>query len=329
MRQSGIHIFRNVLLTLLLFAGEGGQAQPVQAAKDWRAQFDPAGLKKVDVDALVAKGWPGTKSDYAAAIREADEHVADIRARQGYTEEDLALLTSPWRRTKECIVLLREGRAMPEMKLAVRAQRNGVCDCGEVTVFKGDARRAIAILREIGLKDTANDKSWSKAGGFMDRIPTVLGQAPNGDIVLRGDLVLGVNKWFDFVYNQIYNLRDVERYAERDLGNGSYVVIQDVIRDDSAGAPPRGPTHFKRGPKPYRPIKEWVNLFVVHDNGDGTFTLGNFQCTHGQELTPISSGAKFLTTVFMVDLKKTMREDTIASRKKWNSLFQEGVLAAP
>ena len=327
-RRIGRALFRALIVTVPIFAGNVGQAQPAQtAAKDWRAQYDLAALKKVDVDALVAKGWPGAKSDYASVIREADEHIAGIRARQGYTAENLDLLTSPWRRTKECIALLREGQPLPVTKLAVRTERKGICDCGEVRIFRGDARRAVAILREIGLKDAANGKSWSEAGGFMDRVITVLGQAPNGDIVVRGDIILGVNKWFDFVYNQIFNLRDIERYAERDLGNGNHVVIQDDIRDDSAGAPTRAPTHFKRGPKPYHPIKEWMNIFVLHDNGDGTFTLGNFQCIYGQDLKRISGGAKILATVFMVDLEKIMREDTISTRRKWNSLFRDTVLA--
>jgi hypothetical protein len=54
----------------------------------------------VDVDAMVRNGGALEKSDYSLLIREADEHITDIRARKGYTEADLDLLTSSWVRTK-------------------------------------------------------------------------------------------------------------------------------------------------------------------------------------------------------------------------------------
>jgi hypothetical protein len=211
--------------------------------------------------------------------------------------------------------------------MVARAERDGVRDFGDTRVFKGDAKRAVNILCEIGLKDSADGKSWSEAWGYLDRIPTVLGNAPDGDIVLRADIVLGVNTHSDLGYNQIYNARNIQRYTERRLGDGDYVVIQDMIRDDSVGAPPRGPRFSKRGPKPYHPVKEWIPITVVHGNGDGTFTLGYFVSAHGQELKPISGTVDFLANLFRVDVEKIMRKDTIKSREKWNSLFQQAVLA--
>jgi hypothetical protein len=181
-------------------------------------------------------------------------------------------------------------------------------------------------MREIGLKDTANGKSWSDMWGIMERTVTVLGRKPNGDIVVRVDVILGINKFFEFVYKQIYNVRDIERYAEHHLGNGGYVIVQDLIRDDSAGAPPRAPERKKRSPKEYFPIKEQISITIIRDNNDGTFTLGNFMSTHGQKLEAITDGAKFLSN--FVDLQEEMKKDTIKNRKKWNDLFQKEVSRA-
>jgi hypothetical protein len=315
-RLSGIFIFLIVSAMPLLLAGEGGRAKP-----------DLAGLRGVDVDAIVRDGCSRGTSDYASLIREADEQIAAIRARKDYAEADLDLLTSPWIRTKVSLQLLRDGWQLPPLKPTVRVRRNGICDCAETTVFKGDVGRALALLREIGLKDTATGKSWSKTWGCMERIPTVLGQAPSGDIVLRVDLVLGTDLLFDSLYKQLYNVRDIERYSERRLGQGEWLIVQDLIRDDSEGAPPRGPEHPKRPPKPYHPVKELLKLQVIHDNRDGTFTLANAMCTHGQELKATSEGVLFLKDLLKLDLEKISLEHTIKSRKKWISLFQKAVLA--
>jgi hypothetical protein len=94
-----------------------------------------------------------------------------------------------------------------------------------------------------------------------------------------------------------------------------------MIRDDSAGAAPRGTVRGKRPPKPYFPIKEQISITIVRDNKDGTFALGNFMSTHGQELKMGGLGDKLL------DLLKIMEKDTIKNRRKWNELFQKEVLA--
>ena len=308
-------------LAAIFLALDQAQAQPAPpAAKKQAADaLDLSALEKVDVDATVREGLGRGKTDTAAVIKEADERIAAIRKRNGYTELDLDLLTVPWVRAKEFLQLLQQGKPLPEMSLAFRGQRNGVFETGGTELFKGDARRAVAILREIGLKDTANGKSWSEMWGIMERTPTVLGKKANGDIAVRVDVVLGVNQWFNVVYNLIYNVRDIERYTEYDLGDGDYAVVQDMIRDDSAGAAPRKPVRGNWPAKGYYPIKEQISITIVRDNKDGTFTLGNFMSTHGQELT-----AGFADRI--VDLLKIMEKDTIKNRQKWNEMFQKEVL---
>ena len=298
------------------------QAAAEPAKEQGTNRLDLAKLEKVDVDALVRDGNSNGKSDWPSVIKEADERIAAIKARKGYTNLDYDILASPWVRVRQFAELLQKGQPLPSISLGVRTQRNGVFDTGGTKVFHGRAKRAVEIMREIGLKDTANGKSWSDMWEIMDRIPTPLGRMPNGDVALRVDVVLGVNKFFEFVYNQIYNVRDIERYAERDLGDGNYVIIQDLLQDDSDGAAPRCPQRKKRTPKACYPVKEQISITIIHDNKDGTFTLGNFMSTHGQELKAITGGAKFLSN--FVDLQKEMEKDTIVNRKKWNEMLPAG-----
>ena len=292
-------------------------AQPAPPAAD---ALDLSKLEKVDVNAVVRDGLGRGKTDIAAVIKEADERIAAIRKRNGYTELDLDMLTMPWVRTREFLQLLQQGKPLPVMTLAFRGQHNGVFETGGTEAFKGNAKRAVAILREIGLKDTANGKSWSEQWGIIERTPTVLGKKTNGDIALRVDVVLGVNQWFNVVYNLIYNVRDIERYAEYDLGDGGYVVVQDLIRDDSAGAAPRKPARGNWPAKGYYPVKEQISITIVRDNKDRTFALGNFMSTHGQELTAGVAD-------HVVNLLRIMENDTIKNRRKWNEMFQKAVLA--
>ena len=315
--------------TSLWLAGVSATAQTTQvvAKGPGAAAFDPGTLEKVDVTALVKNGFGNGKTDYASVIREADERIAAIKARPGYTPVDVDMLISPWVRAKQFSELLQQGRPLPDLKLAVRTQRNGVFDTGGTAVFRGDAKRAVEIVREIGLKDCANGKSWSDQWGIMERTPTVLGKKPNGDLAVRVDVVLGVGKGSEFVYKQIYNVRDIERYSEHDLGDGNYVVYQDLIRDDSDGAPDRATSKKNWCPKKYCPVQEQISITIIHDNKDGTFTLGNFMSTHGQKLEAVTGLARIFTALF-VDLQKEMEKDTIVNREKWNTLFQQEVLAA-
>lgn len=321
------HLIGWLLGLIVLNATLWGQAISTTQQIHTAFQLDLTKLEKVDVDAIVKNGLRSGQTDFATILAEADARIADIRSRKGYTPLDLDILTSPWVRTKEFIQLLQQGQPWPEIKLAVRAERNGVFDSGGTEVFKGQAQRAVQIMREIGLKDTANGRSWSDMWGIMERRATVLGKMPNGDLVVRVDVILGVNKFFEFVYMQIYNVRDIERYTEHDLGNGNYIIIQDMLADDSVGCAPRAPERRKRPAKQYCPIKEQISITLIHDNKDGTFTLGNFMSTHGQKLEAITDGAKFLSN--FVDLQEEMKKDTIKNRKKWNELFQKEVLRTP
>ena len=319
-----------VLLSVTLqFANSVATAQPtlVAARPQGASWFDLSNLQNVNVDHLVKNGSTNGKTDFQAVIKEADERIAAIKARNGYTDLDVDILTSPWVKTKQFMESLQQGQPLPSLELAVRTQRNGVFDTGGTAAFKGDAKRAVEIVREIGLKDSAHGKSWSDAWGIMERIPTPLGQKPNGDVAVRVDVVMGVNKSWEFIYKQIYNVRDIERYAEHDLGDGNYVVFQDLIRDDSPGAPPRATTKKNWCAKEYYPVKEQISITIIHDNRNGTFTLGNFMSTHGQELKAVKGIA---AKIFggLVDLQKEMEKDTIANRKKWNELFQNAVLEA-
>ena len=321
-----VEILGILLLAPAFFALDTAHAQPAQVASTAQgSQLNIASLQKVDVDALLKNGCADGRTEYQAVIKEADERIAAVRARNGYTDLDLDMLTSPWVRTKEFVTLLQEGKPLPEIKLAVRTQRNGVFDTGGTAVFKGNAKRAVEIVREIGLRDQANERSWSEMWGIMERTATPLGRKPNGDIAVRVDVVLGIGKDSEFVYKQIYNVRDIERYSEHDLGDGNYVIYQDLLQDDSAGAPPRATTRKKWCPKAYCPIKEQISITLVHDNKNGTFTLGNFMSTHGQKLEAVTGWARFFS--IFVDLQKEMEKDTIANRLKWNNLFQREVLA--
>ncbi len=313
------------LFTAMVLAEDAKPPAPATAPPpaEW---FDLNGLQKVSLADALKNGTANCKSDCPSVTKEADERIAAIMARPGYSDQDYEMLASPWVRTKEFVELMKQGRRLPEIKLAFRGHRNGVFDTGGTHVFKGDAKRALEIMREIGLRDTANGKSWSEMWGIMERAATVLGQRANGDIAVRVDVVLGVNQWFNAVYKQIYNVRDIERYAERDMGEGRYIIYQDMIRDDSAGTQPRGSKHPERPPKPYYPIKEQISITVICDNKDGTFSLGNFMSTHGQEMK--ASGAMKIGELFF-DLLTIMEKDTIKNREKWNELFQKEVLAKP
>ena len=308
-----------LLLASPFAASEEALAQPA-AKKESADTLDLAHLLKVDVPGVVRDGLGRGKTDFQAVLQEADERIAAIRKRNGYTELDLDMLARPWVRTKEFLHLLQQRQPLPDITLGFRGQRNGVFETGGTEIFKGDVKRGVAILREIGLKDTANGKSWSAMWGIMERTPTVLGKRANGDIVLRVDVVLGVNQWLNIVYKMIYNVRDIERYVEYDLGDGSYVVVQDMIRDDSAGAAPRRPTRGNWPAKPYCPVREQISITILRDNKDWTFTLGSFMSTHGQELTAGVAD-------HVIDLLKIMEKDTIKNRRKWNELFQKEVLA--
>jgi hypothetical protein len=325
-RPIRVGILGILVLMQAFFALDAAKAQPIQmAAKGQGGALDVASLEKVDANALIKNGCAAGKTDFQSVIKEADERIAAIKARNGYTELDLDMLTSPWVRTKEFATLLQQGQPLPEIKLAVRTQRNGVFDTGGTAVFKGEAKRGVEILREIGLRDQANERSWSDMWGIMERIATPLGRKPNGDIAVRVDVVLGIGKDSEFVYKQIYNVRDIERYSEHDLGDGNYVIYQDLLQDDSTGAPPRATTKKNWCPKKYCPINEQISITIVHDNKNGTFTLANFMSTHGQKLEAVTGWARFFS--FFVDLQKEMERDTIANRQIWNKLFQREVLA--
>jgi hypothetical protein len=328
-RECSLWITVALALTLAFTASAAAQADPqCTCAKERKAgDSDPAALATIDVTAILRDGVPRKPTDPQDLIRDAEEHIAAIKARKCYDAADVDILTSPWVRTKEFVELIRQGRPLPEIKLASRTQRNGVFDCAGASVFKGDAKRAVELVREIGLRDTANGKSWSDAWGIMERSATPLGMKQNGDLLVRVDVVLAINKPFEFIYKQVFNVRDVERYCEYDLGNGGYVVVQDLVQDDSKGARPRGTKRNKKwAPKEYFPIKEQISITIIRDNKDGTFTLGNFMSTHGQELKAISGGADFLTKLLFIDLQEEMKKDSIKNRQKWNDLFQKAVL---
>jgi len=180
-------------------------------------------------------------------------------------------------------------------------------------------------MREIGLKDTANGKSWSKMWGHMERTVTPLGKMENGDVVVKVDVILGVNH-SKSIYKQIYNVMTIERYSEHDLGGGCYVIFQNLICDGSEGAKKRA-SKTKNGypKKKYYPVVEQISITVIRDNKDGTFTLGNFMSTKAQPLEAIGTMWKILSAIF-VDLLETTKKDTVENRKKWNELFQEEVL---
>ncbi|NOZ21127.1 MAG: hypothetical protein GXP25_08555 [Planctomycetes bacterium] len=279
-------------------------------------------LDKVEIDVIVEKGLRNGKTDPAALIKQCDEGIQAIRRTKGYSEKDIEKLIWSWERVKECLQAIQQGKPLPKIEIVCKAERNGAMCSGGVKVFKGSAKRAVEIMREIGLKDTANGKSWSKLWGHMDRTVTPLGKMKNGDPVVAVTVVLAVNK-MGFIYEQVLNVRTIEHYSEYDLGNGCYVIFQNMICDDSAGQRPRGYKNKKK--KPYYPVVEQISMTVIQDNKDGTFALGNFMSTKAQPLKVIKG---FWAKLFggLVDLKKTTEKDTVKNREKWNELFQKAVL---
>jgi len=300
--------------------------QPSEKPKKATEGIDLEKLKPVNVDELVANGFKRGKADPKNLIEEAQRQIQRIKSKKGYTREDVFWLSKPWQAVCDYVPMMSEGKPLPEVKLFVHAMRNGVTSSGEIKVFKGSAKRAVELIREIGLKDTANGQRWSRLWGVMDRVVTPLGMTESGDVIIRVDCVLGMNIGAEWVFKQIYNVRTIERYAEFDLGKDCYVVFQDLIRDDSEGAEPRAPTWKERSRKPYHPVEEQVSITIIHGNGDGTFTLGNFMASKGQPLEAVSVLGKIFG--FFVDLQKQMKKDTIKNRQKWDIVFQEQVLKA-
>lgn len=293
-------------------------------ARERAAQLKLDDLTPVDVDAVTRDGLGQAKVDFSAVLKEADERIQAIQQTKDYPQEDVELLAQPWILTKQFVELLRDGKRLPEIELKCDAVRDGAMYSGGTCKFNGNAKRACEIMREIGLKDTANGKSWSRMWGHMERRVVCPGRLKSGDLAVKVDVVLGVNQW-EFIYKQVYNVKTIERYAERDLGDGRYVIIQDLLADDSQDAKPRGadckPKFVK---KDYYPCVEQISITVIRDNKDGTFTLGNFMSTKAQPLQAITGGGKFAS--LFIDLLKTTKEDTVKNRKVWNDLFQKEVL---
>ncbi|MEW6360120.1 MAG: hypothetical protein AB1696_27540 [Planctomycetota bacterium] len=314
-------------LCLTLVIGGLGYAdeqreKDVRTARERAAKFDPKSLEKVDIEVIVKTGLGNNKTDPAALIKQCDEGIRAIKETKDYSETDIEKLIWAWERVKECLQCIQQGKPLPEIELVCKAERNGAMYSGSTGTFKGEAKRAVEIMREIGLKDTANGKRWSELWGHMDRTVTPLGKMENGDPVVAVEVILAVNK-IGLIYEQVLNVRTIESYREYDLGNGCYAILQNMICDGSEGRAPRGSQGKKK--KEYYPIVEQISMTVIRDNGDGTFTLGNFMSTKAQPLKVLKGIiAKILGG--LVDLKKTTENDTVENRKKWNDLFQDAVL---
>jgi len=298
--------------------------QSAKSSRRLKMDIDLKKLQKVDIDQIVRDGLKRgiTKPDFI--IAEADKQISRLKSEPEYSVMEVEYLAKPWALTRQFVTLMKEGKPLPDMKLFCHAMRSGVTSSGGCSVFKGKAQRAVEIIREIGLKDTANGQRWSKLWGVMDREVTPLGMDQAGNVIIGVDVVLGMNVWLESVFKQVYNVRDIERYCEYDLGEGRYVIVQDLVADNSAGAKPRAPKLRKRSKKAYYPVDEQISITVIRDNGNGTFSLANFMSCKGQPLKATTTGMSILAC--FVDLRKMMEKDTIKNRAKWNSIFQKEVL---
>jgi len=338
---------RFTLICCLLFAFAGprvsvarGKKKDKQKEKDVRmakqraAQFDPKKLQKLEqgeLDAVTEKGLLKNKTEIDALIKRCDEgmKIIDKRIREtedfgkegGYTKEDIRILNWSWAQVKACLEAVKAGKPLSETEPACVARRNGAMYSGSIGRFKGKAIHAVEIMREIGLKDTANGKRWSELWGHMFRTVKPLGKHESGDPIVSVNVILAVNK-IGIIYKQVLNVRTIEQYSEYDLGNGCYVIMQNMVCDGSAGRKPQG--YKRKGEKEYYPVVEQLSMTVIRDNKDGTFTLGNFMSTKAQPLKTVTGW--FMKVIGgMLDLKKMTEKDTKKNRVKWNDLFQKAV----